>query len=169
MMKLLIFIPAVRRNPTGFSRRQCLASSLRLLICAATAVRSASRWERTQPTSYSLKWHCAADLLPECGELLRGCSYKPIPYRCLRQIRTASLTCGSVPHLSTTWISGLYSWRVAFRIKGRAWRTMLHHCQLLWHSVGNCRNKGCFSSISKERVPGETSRPAFSEMLLNMA
>ena len=98
MMKLLIFIPAVRRNPTGFSRRQCLASSPRLLICAATAVRSASRWERTQPTSYSLKWHCAADLLPECGELLRGCSYKPIPYRCLRQIRTASLTCGSVPH-----------------------------------------------------------------------
>ncbi len=159
MMKLLIFIPAVRRNPTGFSRRQCLASSPRLLICAATAVRSASRWERTQPTSYSL------------NGIAQLTSFRSVA-NCLRlliQTNTLPLSTAnsnSKPNLwffrstlSTTWISGLYSWRVAFRIKGRAWRTMLHHCQLLWHSVGNCRNKGCFSSISKEKITGETSRP----------
>ena len=58
---------------------------------------------------------------------------------------------------------------VWFSIIGREFRVMLHHCQSLCSSVGKWRNKGCAGFVNIDIVPGETSLPAFSDMVLNMA
>ena len=97
-------------------------------------------------------WRIASRLLIQTNTLLPG----------LRQIRTASLTCGSVPHCL------LLDKRLVFvacsvQNKGAG---MAYDAPPLpvAMALGGEPNKGCFSSISKERVPGETSRWRFSEM-----
>src|SRR5512137_1401181 len=51
---------------------------------------------------------------------------------------------------------------------GREFFTRRHHCQLLWNSVGNSANAGCFGSQIKPCVPGAGSIFCAMAALANM-